>query len=448
MSQPVPTDRRGPIEAFLADRLGADRAARSIEIFRFCLRRLSEDRATDIAASLAFRTLFGLLPVLVVVTLVVKSALGDRFAETVSAVLGSFGLGEVTVIPPDLDGAANGVANAEPITLDVWIGDLVAYAAGFNVTALGWTGFGLVAFSAIWVLATIEGAFNVIFRTGRGRSWMKRILVYWFVLTVAPLLLAVMPYLLHRLGSFADALQGPLEGWGFVLVTIRGILSIAVTWTMVFLAYKTIPATRVAWKPAAIGALVAAILLEIGKRSFGLYLKKSFAVSALYGSLGLIPLFLFWVYLIWLMILFGAEVASLLQAIGSRRWDQGRVHALDPEETLSAMVAIGRGFEQGKTLTVGEVAAATGLDGGDAAILVDRLERAGFVRRDDETGISLARPAERIEILGLLELAWKAADRFGPPDVVSRKLRTASRSAVAGVTLADAMAGGGATVDR
>lgn len=441
MSQTVPDDRRGPIEAFLADRLGADRAARAIEIFRFCLRRLAEDRATDIAASLAFRTLFGLLPVLVVVTLVVKSALGDRFADTVSAVLVNFGLGEVTIIPPDLDGPANGVASAAPVTLDVWVGDLVAYAAGFNVTALGWTGFALVAFSAIWVLATIEGAFNTIFRTGRGRSWMRRILVYWFVLTVAPLLLAVMPYLLHRLGSFAEALQGPLEGWGFVLATVKGFLSIAVTWTMVFLAYKTIPATRVAWKPAALGAVVAAILLEIGKRSFGLYLRKSFAVSALYGSLGLIPLFLFWVYLIWLMILFGAEIASMLQAIGSRRWDQGRVHALDPEETLSAMVAIGRGFEKGATLTIGEVAAATGLDGNDAAFLVDRLEGAGFIRRDEEMGIALARPAERIEILGLLELAWKAADRFGPPDAVSRKLRGANRTAVAGVTLADAMAG-------
>jgi membrane protein len=441
MSQPVPDDRRGPIEAFLADRLGAERAARALEIFRFCLRRLSEDRATDIAASLAFRTLFGLLPVLVVVTLVIKSALGDRFAETVSAVLVNFGLGEVTIIPPDIDGAANGATDAAPVTLDVWIGDLVAYAAGFNVTALGWTGFGLVAFSAIWVLATIEGAFNVIFRTGRGRSWMRRILVYWFVLTVAPLLLAVMPYLLHRLGSFAEALQGPLEKWGFILVAIKAVLSIAVTWAMVFLGYKTIPATRVGWKPAAIGALVAAILLEIGKRSFGLYLRKSFAVSALYGSLGLIPLFLFWVYLIWLVILFGAEISSLLQAIGSRRWDRGRVHALDPEETLAAMVAIGQAFEKGKALTTDEVAAASGLDGGDAAVLIDRLEGAGFVRRDDETGISLARPAERIEVIGLLELAWKAADRFGPPDSVSRKLRASSRTAIGGMTLADAMAG-------
>jgi len=433
--------RRGPVEAFLADRLGAERAARTIEIARFCVRRLGEDRASDIAAALAFRTLFGLLPVLVVVTLVAKSALGERFPEAVSALLVNVGLGEVTVIPPAI-GPTSGddAAPPAPVTLDVWIGDLVAYAASFNVNALGWTGFALVAFSAIWVLATIEGAFNVIFRAGRSRSWLRRILVYWFLLTVAPLFLAVLPYLLHRLGAVAAMLEGPLEGWAFVLVGLKTLLSVAVLWLAVFLGYLSIPSTRVGWKPAAIGSLVAAILLEIGKRSFGLYLRESFSVSALYGSLGLIPLFLFWVYLIWMVILFGAEVTSLLQAIGSRRWDRGRVHALDAEETMAAMQAIARGFERGQALGIGELAAATGLDGADAAVLLARLEGAGYVRRDDDGAASLARPAERIAVTGLLELAWQASDRFGPPDRLTKRMRDATRAATAGVTLADAVA--------
>src|SRR5262249_7233805 len=150
----------------------------------FCWRHLREDRAAQIATTLAYRTLFGMVPVLVVVTLIAKSVLGEtEFLKAMSSLFAAVGLHNVKPQDAPVDAV---------VSLDDWLMQLVTYVTKLNLSALGWTGFILVALSAIWVLSTIEEAFNTIYRCQHGRSWVRRILVYWFVLTVAPLLLGGM----------------------------------------------------------------------------------------------------------------------------------------------------------------------------------------------------------------------------------------------------------------
>lgn len=410
-------------------RIGRFSVGEAAEAATFCLRHLREDRAGQIAATLAFRSLFGLVPVLVVVTLAAKAMLGATFKDRMVELFASLGMQNVTMSVPSTDGGAP----PSSVSLAQWIEQLVNFAGNLNVAALGWTGFVLVAFSAIWVLITIEEAFNTIFRCEYGRSWLRRMLVYWFVLTVGPLVLGLAPVVLSK----ADAVMNALSLWAWLGVALRLLLSLGIFWLGLFIAYATIPATRVAWKPAMLGALVSAVLLQIGKSTFGLYLANAFGVSALYGSLGLVPLFMFWVYLMWLVILFGAELAALMQAIRGRNRDGSATQAPSPESMLVAMRTIAERFGRGESVPLGEVAGIARLPTLVAATMIDRLEDVGYVRRVGDGGaVMLARPAESIGLGEILDAAWANADLGREPDALTRRLRDSQRTAVAGLTLA------------
>ena len=117
---------------------------RWFEVLRYCARHLGEDQAPVLAAALAFRVLFGLVPVLVVVTVVSRSVLQEGFPSFVRSIIERLGLGSVS-LAADTDGQAS--------NLGTWMEGLVANASHVNLSALGWVGFGVVIFSALWVLA-------------------------------------------------------------------------------------------------------------------------------------------------------------------------------------------------------------------------------------------------------------------------------------------------------
>ncbi|MBL9150387.1 MAG: YihY family inner membrane protein [Phycisphaerae bacterium] len=418
-------------------RLGRVSIGDAADIATFCLRHLREDRAPQIASALAFRTLFGLVPVLVVVTLIAKAALGESFLPTIERFFQSLGLNTVSISVAAGDGTT-----ASSIGLDAWLMQLVGFANTLNIAALGFTGFLLVALSAIWILVTIEDAFNVIYRSQVGRSWMRRILVYWFVLTVGPLLLGALPWALAKFAWVDDV----VKGWSILETILRVLGSVSVIWLVLLGAYLTIPTARVSFRPALIGSFVGAVLIQIGKATFGLYLSKAFGVSALYGSLGLIPLFMFWVYMMWLVILFGAEVAALLQAFrGRARMEDAPAHP-DGASTLRALEHVAERFGDGRTSTIAEVATVSRLPLSQASLIVDILEDAGLVRRLDERvdeepsdAITMARPADAIRVADVLRATWTALDRTDPPTPLETKLRDAQLSALGESSLAASM---------
>ena len=127
---------------------------RWFEVLRYCVRHLGEDQAPVLAAALAFRVLFGLVPMLVVITVVSRSVLQDEFPAFVGSIIDRLGLGSVS-LSADTEGAAS--------NLGTWMQDLVASASHVNLAALGWVGFGVVIYSALWVLVTIEDGFNRVF---------------------------------------------------------------------------------------------------------------------------------------------------------------------------------------------------------------------------------------------------------------------------------------------
>ena len=132
------------------------------------------------------------------------------------------------------------------------------------------------------------------------------------MLTTSPLLIIFSTYIDSRF----QHLMGQVQMQGWLSAAVGAIWTLFAIWLVMFAAYMLFPNTRVRPKPAMIGALAAAMLLEIGKRTMGIYLQNALAIGQLYGSLGLVPLFMFWIYLMWLAVLFGLEVSAVLQRHG------------------------------------------------------------------------------------------------------------------------------------
>ncbi len=411
------------------------------DLGRFGARQLQNDRATQMAAALAFRTLFGLLPVIVVATVLVK-ALGmqDSYLGPLDTLFEFWGLDQVRIVPP------TGIGQEASVALNVWLRDRVREAERVNFAAIGWVGIAVTIYAAISLMVTIEECFNIIYRAAQGRPWTRRVPVYWFLLTLSPLLIVAGNYADTR---FQELLTG-LNAQRWVVTSLTWLWSGFVIWLLMGAIYTLFPNAHVRLRPALIGAAVAAVLLEIGKRTMGLYLQNALSLSQLYGSLGLIPLFMFWVYLMWLAVLFGLQVSSTLQQLHGRdlaELPQGPAAAemIDPGYVMVMMRVLAQRFDEGGTAEVGELAGAAGLPVPLVDKVVEALVAAKLLHRlaEPEGGIALARPPEAITVDALLAIAHRLVQR--PVDdprtaELLEGLQRVQREHAAGLTLAGLMA--------
>jgi len=164
---------------------------------KFALTQVRDSQAPAMAANLAFRTLFGLLPVLVVATILTRAVLGDGFIDLVRRVNEALGLHSVEMA------AAAGESRGAP--LGVWIEELAAEAARVDLSAIGLVGALAVVFSAVWTMVAIESSFNTIYRAPQGRPLVRRVLIYWFVITAGPVFFAALPIAFRALADFMGA---------------------------------------------------------------------------------------------------------------------------------------------------------------------------------------------------------------------------------------------------
>lgn len=406
------------------------------DLGRFGLRQLQHDRAEQMAAALSFRTLFGLLPVLVVATVLVRAfGTEEQFLEPLEKLLVFWGLNDVRIAPPT--DIANGTT-----TLGVWLRERVREAEQVSLAAIGWVGVAITFYAAISLVVTIENSFNVIYRASQGRLWKYRVPLYWFILTISPLILASSTYVN---GRFEQLVAGIEPYWW--LATSMGVLwSVFAIWLLMLTIYMLFPNTKVHWRPAMIGALVSAVLLEIGKRTMGAYLENALSISQLYGSLGLIPLFMFWVYLMWLVVLFGLQVSSTLQHLHGRQLaelEQQRRESImiDPAVVVVIMKAVAERFLNGRTTSMDRIASVTGLPEAVTQRIIDQLIGEELLHRvaDSNRSVALSRPPGEIQVDRLLEIAFGAADLDVDDERAAEllgSLRDAQKAATSGASLA------------
>ena len=139
------------------------------------------------------------------------------------------------------------------------------------------------------------------------------------MLTLGPILLLVVLYAAEYWLGRAEA---PAARGAAVRLPGRVRLAGGRASSSLALLYKLLPNTLVRWRPALSGAFVAAGLGEASKWAFGLYVSRALPYLKLYGAIGLVPLFLFWLYLGWLIVLFGLEIAFMLQGMNGRVFER------------------------------------------------------------------------------------------------------------------------------
>lgn len=197
--------------------------------------------------------------------------------------------------------------NFVPTSSDVIKEHISSFAGNANqMTAVG---IGFLAAIALLLIRNVDATLNRIWRIKKKRPMMISFAVYWMVLSLGPVFLggsiAVTSYIVS-LVSFAD--QGIPGFSGFLLK----LLPYGISMVGFIMLYTLVPNTRVSFKAAIPGALFAAMLFELTKKGFALYISHFPSYEVIYGAVATIPILFVWIYLSWIVVLLGAELTACI----------------------------------------------------------------------------------------------------------------------------------------
>lgn len=192
------------------------------------------------------------------------------------------------------------------------LGYLTQFAG--QASRLGSLGVVVLFVTALALVLTIDHTLNGIWRVRQRRPLAQRVLLYWSTMTLGPLLLAASVGLTSLALSASKGLLGGVPGGvGFLLDTLQYLMLAAGTAAL----YHFVPYTTVKWNHAWIGGFFVATALEVAKKLLVLYLGKVPTYSVVYGTFAMVPILLVWIYLAWVIVLFGAVVTAYLPTLRS-----------------------------------------------------------------------------------------------------------------------------------
>jgi len=264
--------------------------------------RFREDRLGLIASSLTFTTLISLVP-LVTVMLALFSAF-PMFASFQQSLQQYF---LQALVPANI---------ARPV-LDA----LTQFAS--NASRLGTVGLVLLVLAALALMLTIDHTLNGIWRVRTSRPIAQRVLVYWAVATLGPLLLGISLSLTSYAVSASRGWVGTPPGGVSLLL---GPIEFAVLAAGLAGLFHYVPNTHVRWRHAVAGGVFSAVGFELAKKALAWYLSTVGTYTMLYGALfSAVPILLIWIYLAWVIVLLGAVVAAYAPSLRLRvkRWPDG-----------------------------------------------------------------------------------------------------------------------------
>jgi membrane protein len=364
--------------------------------------RFREERCFQLCGSLTFTTLLALVPLVTIMLMVmtafpVFTELSDRLREFV---------------------LINLVPQAGSKVISVYVQQFSTNAA--KLTAAGVT---VLALTAIMLMLTIDRAFNTLWRVKRPRPLVQRLLIYWSLLTVGPILmggsLTLWSWLL-TFSSTATAFAPKLA------ITLLKIIPIALTAAAFGLLYKMVPNRRVSIVDAAIGGIFAAIFFEVMRYGFGQFVTQFSSYKLVYGAFASIPIFLLWVYSSWVVVIFAAVITA-----GLSYWRSGGVKNPGPPgslfvDALETTVLLARSHQNGEVLSLEQLRSVVKLPWEEMEFILDRLVACGWVAKLQGHGWILARDADSIPVIEIFRNfvirseAVMATDIESIRDLVSR----------------------------
>ncbi|MEJ2322583.1 MAG: YihY family inner membrane protein [Gammaproteobacteria bacterium] len=341
------------------------------EIFHFLkllVSRFIEHRGVVNAASLTYTTLLSLVPLLTVVFVVLAAfPVADRMGDMVR------------------DFVFQNFVPESGRAVQAYLEQFIAKAS-----ELSGASFLFLFVLALMMMRNIDGALNAIWETHRTRGSVQKFLVYWALITLGPLLLAISlaatSYLVS-LPFIMEAQESLHLGKGLLLFApvIASMMAFS-------LMYLIIPNHAVPVRYAFAGGLVAAVLFDLANRAFGFYVTSFTSYQAIYGALAVIPFFLVWIFLSWVIFLLGAEFANCLERC---RPDAYRLASMSTMERLVRVLAKLRmlqhdGRRMPDALLLEMLSGSPGLP--------ERLEQAGLIVRTEKEQWALGRDLRDVSL--------------------------------------------------
>lgn len=350
----------------------------SLDFLKLLLSRFMSNNSLQNAAAMTYTTLLSLVP-LIAVSIAVFSVF--PIADQISLAVQDFVF-----------------ENFVPASGDV----LQSYLDEFSGKAAQMTGtsFVFLVIVAVMLMASIDQAFNRIWRVKRKRGFMKKFMVYWSVLSLGPILIAlsiaVTSYIIS-LPLLSDS--GVFKPAGKLLV----FAPVAVSAIAFMLMYAVIPNRPVPVTHALIGGFVAAILFELSKRGFGLYVTHFPTYEAIYGALATIPIFLVWLYLCWLVTLLGAEFTYCLSVYRYQKSDDWQGDKL--LDVLQILSRLWRAQQTGDALSLQQLTEEldTASEEQIESLLI-RMQQTGLVLNTMKYEWALGRDLSHLTLAQLLDM--------------------------------------------
>ncbi len=303
------------------------RLQRFLHFWALVGRSFARNRGPARAAALTYASLLALVPMLAVMLGITGAFLKHQGEEPIQRLVAKLVESVTPAARPvaaaaGANGAAAG-ADSEALararlveeTRQRITAQIMAFVGNLRGGTLGASGVvGLLAM-VLFMLARIEDAFNDIWGVTRGRPWHLRVIQYWFAISLGPLSSA----------STVALTSGPYLVWVRELMDRLGVagemavklgltlLPYALLSAALGLLYFFMPNTRVQWQAAAVGGLVAGTLWQLNQAFSVFYVSRVISNSAIYGSLGAIPVFMVGLYVSWILLLLGAQVAYVYQ---------------------------------------------------------------------------------------------------------------------------------------
>lgn len=435
-----------------------------IELWRFCFLRLRKNNAMAMASALSFRTMFAIVPALLLAVLVLKPfGIVKDPKQLTQQVMGAVGIKDIQVRrdtpSPSVDNENPGNTTddagkekkeerekeEEVVNLADTIEDLITKVESkLTFGGVGHVGVLVLIWTVLTLLTTIERSLNRIFEATRARSLGKRVLLYWSVVTLCPLLFVTASYMGD---AGVEALQN-MPVVGFLVGAVGWAGSFIIFICLVATVYTLMPNTKVTFRSALGGAVIAVPLWLIAKWALKVYV-VGLAQGSIYGALGLIPLFLLWLNLSWWFFLFGAEIAHTAANLDQMQADEmAMTFEQTPGITLAAAVAVAQSFVSGTgPVDTRHIASQVKLSPALTETIVEKLIKLKIISRTDQEApraYQLARPAEMIKMSEILQIDNEpdhpGGHQFGEEvDDTVQHFKMHAREALADMSLADVM---------